>query len=74
MTLRPPAFAEIGVRADEHPPARIIGDHLVQIAVAGPAKVAVMRGFRGVERVVVEIEADHLGPGRHGIDLHYQWE
>ena len=43
--LRPASGAEIGVGADEHPPARIVGDDLVQIAVVGAAEVAVMRGL-----------------------------
>ncbi len=46
--LRPSPGAEIGVRTDEHPPARVIGDHLVEIAVLGAAEVAVMRGLGGV--------------------------
>ena len=49
-----PRGAEIGVGTDEHPPARVIGHHLVQIAGVSVAQVAGVIGLRGAERVVVE--------------------
>jgi len=68
MTLGAPRAAIIGVRADKHPVARIIQDHLIQIAVLRPAQIAGMIGLGGLKRVVFKIQADDACVGRHRID------
>jgi hypothetical protein len=54
------ALAIVGVGADEHAPARVIDDHLVEIAVLGAAQRAGLVGLGGLEGVILEIEADDL--------------
>src|SRR5581483_7410299 len=61
-------FAIISVGADEHPPAAIVGDDLVEIGIVCAAQrarrvVAVAR-----ERMILEIERGLLGMRRHRID------
>ena len=58
----------IGVGADEHPPAAIVGDHLVFVGVFRSAQSACLYGVDGKERMIVEIERAHLGPRWNGVD------
>ncbi len=68
MTGLLPRCAIIGVRANEHSPPRIIGDHLIQIAMRRPAKIAWVRGLGCLKRVVLEIKADNAGKGRDRVN------
>ena len=68
MARSPPAAAIIGVRADKHPPALIVDDHLVQIAVAGITQITGMIGLAGHKGMIVEIQTDHMSEGRQRID------
>ena len=69
---RPPGglarVAVVGVGADEHPPAGIVGHHLVEVAGAAAAERAGGIGADRLEGMVLEIQAAHLGIGRHGVD------
>src|SRR6516165_3827737 len=54
------ALAIIGVRADEHAAALVVGDDLVEIRVLGAAQRARRVETIGLERVIFEIERHHL--------------
>ena len=68
MALRPPRLAMVGVGADEHAAAAVVEDDLVEIDLLGAAQRAGLVEGLHLERVVLEVEADHLGEGRHGVD------
>src|SRR6185436_20823698 len=68
MPLRPPALATVGVGADEHATAAVIEHDLVEIDVFRRAQRAGLVECLHLERVVLEVEADHLRIGRHRVD------
>ena len=57
-----------GVGAHIHPPPGVVDDHLVEIAVRGPAQRAVLLPGARIERMVLEIQAHRLRVGRDGVD------
>ncbi len=61
-------LAIVGVGADEHVPAMVIEDDLVEIDLLGAAERAGLIEMLDLEGMVLEIEAHHFGMGRHGID------
>ena len=58
----------VGIRADEHPPATVVGDHFVEEAAGVVAHRTGLRPALHLERMVLEGQAFHPGPRRHGID------
>ncbi|VEB42152.1 Uncharacterised protein [Chromobacterium violaceum] len=60
-------LAVVGVRADKHPAAGVVGDDFVQIAVMRTANRAALLPALDFERVVVEGQAFHLGVGRNRV-------
>src|SRR5262245_17206338 len=61
-------FAIVGIRAHEHAAAAVVGDHLVEEAVGRPAQRAGPVVAVPLERMILEIERDDAGVGRHRID------
>ena len=60
-----PLLAMVGVGADEHVPAMVVEDDLVEIDLLRAAQRAGLVEALDLEWMVLEIEADHLGKGRH---------
>src|SRR6185312_17271156 len=71
MPLRLAALAIVGVGADEHPTAPIVGDDLVQIGILGAAQGAGRLKAIGAEWVILEIERHHRRVRRHGVDAFF---
>ena len=61
-------FTVVGIGADEHPPTLVVENDLVEIDVLAAAERAGLVEMLNRERVILEIEAHHLGLGRHGIN------
>src|ERR1700759_1367663 len=68
MALRLAGLAEIRIRANEHPPALVVGDDLVEVRVIGAAQRAGRVMTVAVERMVLEIERHHRRVGRDRVD------
>src|SRR3954465_7368778 len=68
MTRRLPAFAIVGIRADEHAAALVVGDDLVEIGVPGPAERAWRAEDVARARVILEVERGRRRMRRNGID------
>src|SRR5215475_12952418 len=68
MTGRLTGLAIVGVRADEHAAAGIVGHDLVEIGVLGAAECAGRIEAVARERMILEVERHHLGVGRDRID------
>ena len=58
MAVLAPGFAVVAVRADEHPPALVVDDDFVEVAVGRAAQAAGLLPALDAERVILEIEAD----------------
>jgi hypothetical protein len=67
-TGRAPFAAMVGVRKDEHAPARIVHDHLVKIAFVFGKQRADMTGLACIERTILEIKANDAGMRRNCVD------
>jgi hypothetical protein len=65
---RAAVFAMVGVGADEHAAALVVEDDFVEIDVLGAAQRAGLVEMLDFEGMILEIEADDLGVGRHRID------
>src|SRR3954463_2591270 len=68
MTSRLAGLAIVSVRADEHAPALVVGDDLVEIGIAGAAPRAWRVKAVARERVILEIERHHVGVRRDRVD------
>src|SRR3981189_1051590 len=68
MTGCLPAFAIIRVGTDIHPTALVVGDDLVEIVRLGAAQRAGRVDTIARERMVLEVERDHLRMRRNRID------
>src|SRR3954452_5629693 len=62
------ALAIMGVGADEHAPALVVGDDLVEIGIFRGAQRARRVEAIGLEGVILEVERHNLGIGRDRID------
>src|SRR4051794_438858 len=61
-------LAIVGVGTDEHPPALVVSDDLVEIGIAGAAQRAGRIEPVARERVILEIERYHVSVRRDRID------
>src|SRR5258708_27339473 len=68
MTGCLPAFAIMRVGTDIHPTALVVGDDLVEIGILGAAQRAWRIETIARERMVLEVERDHLRKRRNRID------
>src|ERR1700753_2544928 len=68
MALALPGLAIIGVGADEHPAALVVGDNFVEIGIGGAAQRARRVEAVARERMVLEIQRHHRGMRRDRID------
>src|SRR3569623_757154 len=60
-------LAEIGVRADEHAAAGIVGDDFVEIGVRRATQFALRVVAIRLERMILEVERLHMRVGRDGV-------
>ncbi|QTK80019.1 PhnJ Carbon-Phosphorus Lyase Complex Subunit [Agrobacterium tumefaciens] len=68
MAIGAAIIAMVGVGADEHAPALVIQHHLVEIDILRAAQCAGLVEALDFKRVILEIQADDIRIGRHGID------
>ena len=68
MAMFAAVFAMVRVRADEHPPALVVEHHFVEIDPVCAAECAILLECLDLERVVLEIQADHFGMRRNRVD------
>ena len=61
-------LAIVSVGTDEHPPALVVGDDLVEIGIAGATQRAGRVEPVARERVILEIERHHVGVRRDCVD------
>ena len=54
----------VGIGADEHAPACVVGDDLVEVSSGGAAQGTGPLEARALEGVILEVEADHARVGR----------
>src|ERR1700693_3047177 len=68
MSLHLPGLAMIGIGTDEHPPALVVGDDLIEVGIVCSAQCAGRVEAIAGERMILEIERHHRRMGRYSID------
>src|SRR5260370_42697350 len=68
MTAGLAGLAEIGVGADEHPAAFVVGDDFIEVGILRPAQCAGRVKAITRERMILEVERHYRGMRRDRID------